>query len=955
MTSATNNRVVTTGNGFRHIIDEWSQPLIVYDTSGPKFANKAWLTLVGMDLREILAVDGVDRLFSMSPVESDVTATTTRVTVSFGATSSRSIDGHVQQMPWGGQQVSMLVLSHAGETKSRLPDFSQTTAAWFWEIDSDLCYSWFSDNIETVTGYPPEYFYGRSRVDGVCAKIRESNLVDLQSEAWLAHEKTLERRESFTGFEFQLTRADNDVRWIRSSGVPFFDSTGEFCGYRGTGSDITELKLLEFSLREGESRFRHFAEVGGDFFWELDEDLVYTYISENVLEGFGKDPSYYVGKSRLRLHANAMTEDPAWAEHIRQLEHRESFKDCVLRTQREDTGGWIWVRISGSPFLSSGGKFKGYRGCTTIITEQVESQIARAHSEERFREFSEIAADWFWELDENLCFSYISERFKEVCGVSPARVIGMSADALEGFDPDPQSSSRAAELFARQEPFEDWEFNWKHPDGRLMRISCNSKPIFDPDGNCVGHRGIASDITHAHRLSTELEFRANHDVLTGLSNRTEFDRYVENALDIAVDKKVESALLYIDLDQFKIVNDSVGHQAGDELLRRVSSLIESQVRDGDIVARLGGDEFGVLLNSCEIDEALLVAEQIAEIVREFTFTWKDKAFRVSSSIGVVMIQKTSSSVVEILSRADIACYAAKDGGRDRISLYKQDDEAVRRQHNQILQAAGIRDCLVNDRFRLYKQVILPIAKDSSTVRFELLLRLLNDNDRIIAPGAIIPAAERFGLMPSIDRWVISTAFENMKFLQSLHPGCIVSINLSGNTINDVDILTFIESEMTRFDVDPVSTCFEVTETALISNLNTATETIKSIRALGSKIALDDFGSGMSSFSYLKHLPVDYLKIDGSFVKDMATDETDCAVVAAINEVAHRLGIETIAEFIENQTIVEKLQDIGVDYGQGYELGKPVPLDVVDEYIEFDTRTAVIDGLAQEGQVLSYRR
>jgi len=936
---------------FSNLVDTLSWPVLVYMDSRPIYANEAWLDLVSITLDQIVAFNHLDELVHWIEINdaSESEASMNGLDVGVGQRIKLHLTGRdavgmdaVQQtICWQGQSAGLLIVLNANPVsnelaaeRQRLLDFSRVTKDWFWEIDSELRYSWFSENIEQVMGYPPQWFYGHRRSDFLSEE-------EIQETHWVEHLATLERREAFEDFVFQVSRRDGELRWIRISGAPFYDAAGNFSGFRGTGSDINDMKLLEIALRTSEGRFRQFADVASDWYWEMDENLRFTYLTENTLERLGKPASFFVGKTRLELFGDGLLDDPKWAEHYALLARREPFRDFVYTAVGSDEITPTWLRVNGSPIFSDDGRFEGYRGSATVITEQVRDQIARENSEKRFREFSELAADWFWELDKNLKFSYLSDRFQEICGVEPDRLIGMSAGELEGGYPryhagEDEDTRSIVELLKQKKPFEGWQFNWRHPDGRILRIAVNARPIFDEAGKFSGYRGVATDVTQKHELSVELEFQANHDVLTGLYNRREFDRFVQLALDKAHRDRQSSALLYIDLDQFKVVNDSVGHQAGDELIKRISSLISSQIKNGDVVARLGGDEFGVLLTNCAVEDAMAVASLMAETIREFTFTWDGQAFRVSTSIGVVSIDEDTESVTEVLSQADVACYAAKDAGRNQISRYEEHNEAAKRQHNQILQAAGIRDSLNNDRFRLFKQVILPINSSAGPLRFELLLRLLDESGRIIAPGAVIPAAERFGLMPSIDRWVLKTALENLNTLRELHPGCVVNINLSGTTISDASLPGYVESLLATYETKPGSVCFEVTETALISNLNIARSTIRSVREMGHCFALDDFGSGMSSFAYLKHLPVDYLKIDGSFVRDIESDETDYAVVAAINDVAHRIGIQTIAEFVENEGIVARLRDIGVDYGQGYGLGKPVPLDNVHDVISTDS-------------------
>jgi|GEM_PF-5816260 len=958
---------------FSNLVETLSCPVGVFDEEEPVYANEAWLSLMDMRFEQFVRVKNIHELISWQNVDRPATAhtkihslnsnadksadqdigpnTDQRVKLRLNARPDECFDAVHQSVHWQGRVVSLLVVTtnrpmplDTATDQQRLLDISRTSADWFWELDSDLRYSWFSDNIETITGRPPQWFYGRKFSNYLAPSEKDQR-------NWNTYIEKMNRHEVVEDFVFQIVRKDGEKRWVRISGAPFYSSDGHFCGYRGTGSDINDTKLTTIALRNSEQRLRQFAETASDWYWEMDKELRFTFLTENVFEATGLPVEFFIGKTRLEIFGDDLFDDPVWVEHYKLLSRHEPFKDFVYSAASQDRTNSDWLRVNGSPIFSADGEFDGYRGCATVITDQVRDQTAREVSERRFREFSELAADWFWETDADLKIIYVSDRFLEICGVEPSRMIGMSVcDVESGYSEfrveNEVGANSITELMEKRQPFAGWQFDWRRPEGRVVRTAVNARPIYDSNNNFIGYRGIATDITQKYQLSQELEFQANHDALTGLYNRREFDRFAQIALDKAKQNQESSALLYIDLDQFKLVNDSVGHLAGDELIKHVSSLIASQVGGEDIVARLGGDEFGVLLNDCADKHAMKVAGLIAEIVREFTFSWDGQAFRISASIGVVSIDESTESLTDVLSRADVACYAAKDAGRNRISRYEEYDEGAIRQHNQILQAAGIRDSLQNDRFRLYKQVILPISSLNEPPRFELLLRLLDSSENVISPGAVIPAAERFDLMPAIDRWVLKTALESLAYLRSLHPGCVISVNISGTTISDASLPEYVESLLARYSVEAGAVCFEVTETALISNIGTASSTINSIKSMGHSFALDDFGSGMSSFAYLKHLPVDYLKIDGSFVRDMHIDKTDYAVVAAINEIAHRLGIKTIAEFVESEAIIEKLAKVGVDYGQGYALGKPVPLDEVSEVIEENSLTHV-GGFSQQ--------
>lgn len=433
-----------------------------------------------------------------------------------------------------------------------------------------------------------------------------------------------------------------------------------------------------------------------------------------------------------------------------------------------------------------------------------------------------------------------------------------------------------------------------------------------------------------------LSYQATHDALTGLVNRREFERRLDKALWSAREEGRVHALCYLDLDQFKIVNDTCGHVAGDELLRQLTVLLQSKVRDADTLARLGGDEFGVLLDNCPLEQAKIVADLLRQTVKDFHFVWQEKSFVIGVSIGLVPINQDAGSLDVVLSCADAACYAAKDLGRNRVHLYRAEDGDLVQRQGEMDWVARITQAIEENRFRLYYQTIMPLQDEAHEGKhFEILLRLIDDHGDTVPPMAFIPAAERYNLMPSIDRWVVSTAFgqywkifPECKEMEGARHTC--TVNLSGPSLCDEYFLEFIKRQFVLYKVPYEHICFEITETAAITNLSKATNFISELRSHGCRFSLDDFGSGLSSFTYLKNMQVDYLKIDGSFVRDMVGDPMDAAMVSSINQVGHVMGLKTIAEFVENEAVLVKLREMGVDFAQGYCIEHPKPLgDLID--------------------------
>ena len=460
-------------------------------------------------------------------------------------------------------------------------------------------------------------------------------------------------------------------------------------------------------------------------------------------------------------------------------------------------------------------------------------------------------------------------------------------------------------------------------DGNELYVESTAAPIRDGGGTVGGGVLVFHDVSESRELNRRLSYHASHDLLTGLVNRREFEARLERALKSAKAREASYALCYLDIDQFKIINDSCGHSAGDALLGQVGALLKSKVRWRDTLSRLGGDEFGILLESCSLDEALHTAEQLREAVRTFRFTWDDRVFRLGASVGVVPITAENEDVAAILSTADSACQAAKDAGRNRVHSFAENDIELMRRRREMQWAARINAALEEGRFEIHRMAIAPLQRTDPGQHYELLLRMRDENGRMVSPDNFISAAERYGIAPSIDRWVLENA---LRWLVSeadeREKLKLCSINLSGQSLGDDKFLPFVIDRFRQSGVDASKICFEITETAAVSNYSQANRFIQSLKELGCKFALDDFGTGLSSFGYLKHFPVDYLKIDGSFVREILRDPIDREMVRSINEIGHLTGKQTIAEYAENDEIIQMLRGLGVDYAQGWGVAQP---------------------------------
>ncbi|MEZ5581724.1 MAG: EAL domain-containing protein [Candidatus Competibacteraceae bacterium] len=420
----------------------------------------------------------------------------------------------------------------------------------------------------------------------------------------------------------------------------------------------------------------------------------------------------------------------------------------------------------------------------------------------------------------------------------------------------------------------------------------------------------------------KLSWQARHDNLTGLVNRREFERRIERLLHTIQHDDNKHAMCFLDLDQFKIVNDTCGHTAGDELLRQLATIIHREVRKRDTLARLGGDEFAVIMEHCTLDQALRVANVLLKAIQDYVFSWEGYTFRVGASIGLVSIDSSTPNFSELLKQADAACYMAKDLGRNRIHIYYNEDESLVRRHGEMQWVTRIQRALEENRYCLYAQRMCPLLNRSEQ-HYELLIRMIGTDGGHILPGAFLPAAERYNMMAELDKWVIDHTFNQLQTHREFQASIdMLSINISGQSLTKETFLEFVRARLKKSGIDTRKICFEITETSAITNLNLANDFIAVLHDEGCRFALDDFGSGLSSFGYLKNLNVDFLKIDGMFVRDIATDPIDRTMVRSINEIGQALGIKTIAEFVENDEIKNLLREIGVDYAQGYGIHKP---------------------------------
>ena len=763
-------------------------------------------------------------------------------------------------------------------------------------------------------------------------------------------------------FEEEFRDVHDVSRTLLTTKVPLRDRPGEVIGVVTVSLDISRRKDAEQALRRSEAKAQetmtlltNAIESMNDGFILLDEEDRPLLFNQRYREMYPHITDLLDARLPLNELVAACTErsglypDPderekfvreriaAWRNGISLIEPGEDGHWIETRDQQTEDGHLVGIRID--------------------VTERRRAEEALEQSEQRYRSLFEAAPISLWEEDWSEVKKLVDElRSHGVTDVAAAfrdhpelakragagiRVIDVNETTLKIYHADDkQQLIDEHHRRLRSSPWPTFleelqqltngrrRITTESEDERLDGARFHLRTTMElPKAHEQDWRRIfaaVEDITEARALSQQLRFQATHDALTGLVNRREFESRLERTLKSAEAGRGEHAVCYLDLDQFKIINDSCGHVAGDELLRRLGRLLGQQVRNQDTLARLGGDEFGVLLEHCSMHVAERVAGALRRTIEDFRFEWEKQVFGIGASIGVVPIQGRGHTVSSILSAADAACYAAKDRGRNRIHIYHKADVDLARRHGEMRWVTRIQTALEENRFELARQPIASLSDPAGDgTHYELLLRMRDENGDIVLPETFLPAAERYNLAVKLDRWVVKEAFrlltQDPDHLQKLF---LCSINLSGVSLADEDFLIFLTTEFASTGLPPAKVCFEITETAAIANLSGAMRLIEVLRRIGCRFALDDFGSGLSSFAYLKSLPVDFLKIDGVFVKDIVEDPIDRELVRSINEIGHVMGKRTIAEFVETEEILAALGELGVDYAQGFQIGQP---------------------------------
>ncbi|HEX5357610.1 MAG TPA: PAS domain S-box protein [Aquabacterium sp.] len=807
------------------------------------------------------------------------------------------------------------------ESKTRLRSLYESTPAMLHSIDQHGILLTVSDTWLAKMGYTREEVIGRSSADFLAPSSYE-----------YARNVVLPRY-LLTGrcdnVEYQMVRKDGSLIDVRLSAIMERDTDGQPVRSLAILEDVTEKHAVEAALHANQERLTLATQANEIGIWELTlpegrltwSDMMYTI--------FGLPREQFTGK----------LDDWAKCIHPEDLEYTSRELSAAIKGHKPLDFDFRVLHPNGHVRYVYGRAtvFRDARGRATRVLGANYDVTDRKHMERELAEKHELLRVTLHSIGDAVI---TTDAHGRVQWLNPV------AERMTGWPNESARNMPLSQVFhvvneqtrePEVNPFERCLAEDIHMgqvdqtllisrNGQEYGIEDSAAPIRDEDGNMLGVVLVFHDVTEQRRMGHEMSFRATHDQLTGLVNRAEFDKRLTRVLGEAHQHDTCHALMYIDLDQFKLVNDACGHSVGDQLLCQVTGLLQGCVRSRDTLARLGGDEFGVILEHCTVDQAHRVAQDICDQMEEFRFIHDGRRFRIGTSIGLVPLDKRWAHTASVLQAADTSCYAAKEAGRNRVHAWYDTDQAMRARKGEMQWASRLEQALDENRFILYAQRIQPIRREAMGLHCEVLIRLRDTDGSIIPPGAFLPAAERFHMASRIDRWVVRHVFDWLKQQgEALDQIDTIAVNLSGQSIGDPTFHRFMQELIAETSIDVRKLCLEITETAAITNLVDAASFIDGMRQSGVRMALDDFGSGASSFGYLKTLPVDYLKIDGQFIKDIVNDPLDQATVRCFCEVAHLLGIKTVAEFVETEAVLQTLHGIGVDHAQGYLVHKPQPL------------------------------
>ena len=724
--------------------------------------------------------------------------------------------------------------------------------------------------------------------------------------------------------------ADRQLRWLDARGEPIRDGSGAIVAVRGTAQDITERKNAQQALHKSQEFLQRTGQLAGVGGWESDLLTGVVTWSDEVCRIHGV-PAGHQPTLQEALDFYEPRSRPAIEQAVRAaIDTGESF-DVELEIVRTD-GQLRGVRAVGSVERRDGVAVR-LAGAFQDVTErrQLAQELEQQH--ELLRVTLHSIGDAVITTDPDGNITWLNPVAERMTGWLSGEAMGRPlTDAFHIVNEDTRATAPdpvAVCLAERKVVGLAHRSLLLSRDGSERGIEDSAAPILDEAGELLGAVLVFHDVSEQRRLSNEMSYRASHDWLTGLVNRAEFDHRLERTLAQCREVPSDNVLLYIDLDQFKLVNDACGHAVGDELLQQVSRLFAESLRSRDTLARLGGDEFAVILTHCNTLQARRVAQKMCDRLDVFRFLHEDKRFRIGASIGLAPLDARWASVDAVKQAADASCYSAKEAGRNRVHEWLDTDAGMRTRHGQMQWVTRIEKALDNDEFVLFGQRMQSLAAPDAGLHAEVLLRLRADDGSLIPPGAFLPAAERFHLATRVDRWVVSHAIAWLQGLPTLASIECLCVNLSGQSVGDRAFHAWAQALLAEAGQDIRSRlCFEITETSAVTNMEDAALFVEAVRAVGVRVALDDFGAGASSFGYLHHLAVDYLKIDGQFIRGLATDPLHEAAVRCFIDVSRILGVKTVAEFVEDPEVMDRLAAYGVDFAQGYLVHRPAPIDEI---------------------------
>ncbi|OWJ66731.1 PAS domain-containing protein [Inquilinus limosus] len=796
---------------------------------------------------------------------------------------------------------------------------------WDWDIDTGRVF--YSPQWKAMLGY---------RDDEVGVTVGDwSERVHPEDlpRCWAIINDHLAGRSPDFVLEHRMRTRDGSWRWILDRGK-VVERDGDRRARRiiGTHTDITERKQGEDAIRALNQRLQLAIEGAGAGIFELDFAAGHYSWDDQMHALYEVAPGDYDGTLEAWLGYLHPDDVPRVMRGYDEAVERTSLFSMDFRIRRQRSGAIRHIRSLARVIRHPDGRPNHAVGMNWDITDHVELAEALFEEKERLRVTLHSIGDAVVSTDSLARVTFMNPAAEQMTGWSAEEAMGRPLyqvfrliDEAGHAVPDPVES-----CLARMQPYYlDTDVILLARGGERRHIRDSAAPVRTASGEVIGAVLVFQDVTRDRTLQQALAHSATHDSLTGLPNRVAFERALREACDQSRRDGRRHVLCFMDLDRFKIVNDGAGHAAGDALLRDVANLLRRHSRGRDLVARLGGDEFAMLLRDCSVDDGVTIARQFIRAVAELRFTWDDKSYQIGASVGLTAVTADGTRADELLSQADVACYTAKTAGRSQVSVYGGDGSAAQRHRREIQVAAGIRDAIEADRFRLFAQEIRDLRPGHAAARHvEILLRMQDDKGQMVEPSGFIPASERYDLMGNIDRWVIRTALHGYGPQLRAAPGLSIGINLSANTLDDPFLWPFLKEELAASGLNPGRLHFEITETAVINNLAAASRFVAKVRAAGCAVVLDDFGSGLSSFAYLRQFPVDGLKIDGGFIRQITTSAVDRVIVESINAIGHRLGTVTVAEQVEDEETLALVRAMGIDQAQGFAVGRPRPLDAL---------------------------